>query len=820
MYARFGGVFHETQVFLNGVFAGRHENGYTSFLVRLDNSSLTYGTEPNNVLAMFVNALSTSSWWYAGGGIYRHVEIFATDAVHVAEDGVRAIARIDEAAVVRRGDGAATGTGYVDVTVEVANDDADTTTVTANASLVDASGAVVASCASKSAKAEAGVPASLSCTISAGSVDLWSVASPSVYTVAVTLLSGGVALDDDSATVGFRSMQFNTEQGFLLNGQRVSHTGFCDHNDQAVVGMAVPDRLFLHRFQMLRAIGGNARRMSHNSPADVVMALTDRLGVLTMPENRNFLNASSSFQAWHDLIKHHRNHPSVAFFSECNEVGEHRARAARCTVCTPTGRSPRVCPSLPLARSCPFARSRASVAAAPDLHAPPFRSRAGCYDAGDALPYVADTYKTMAAALAPDATITANQFSAMIGNAQSITLDVQGFSHQGVDVFQDFHEQFPKRPVMASECCSCESQRDEDDGTGHYSSFNADCVNDQTNWALNDTRPGFNTVGTYTWTMMDYYGEGHSFPQVGSSYGQFDRTVFAKQAARYYRAAWLTSRPATVPGRPPVVAAPEVSIVESWDTAGKAARDIHVYCGGDGVTAATLSVNGKAVGAPQPCAGYTYATFKGVAFAAGSITATATDAAGAALATSTTHTSGAAASLVLSVDAPHPSTGTGTAVLADGTDVAMIRATVLDAAGNRARGSADNVTFAVTGAAELIGCGNGDPDNLVPPHSATCPAYHGLARAVVRVRQVSAGTAAEHARLVAVHGGAARLRAAGLTVAAPGSADASTSFTVSASAAGLKPGSVDVAVSSDSAADGVLAVASRFAANVSLSLGE
>lgn len=333
VWVHFGGVFHTVAAFVNGIFVSFHESGYTSFVVRIDNGTdLVFGGDSaTNVIALDVDATSTTSWWYAGGGLYRHVTIYATDKTHIVEDGVYTVGTLtSEATASIKGvpTAGATADASLATTVEIGNEGDAVTSVKVTVTLVDteAGGGTVGS-----STASTEVPPSANSTvtvempaISVPGAQLWSVARPYLYTANTTIADSGTGaiIDSIATTVGFRSMEYASDFGFKLNGEQVSHTGFCDHNNMAIFGMAVPDRAWLHRFQMLRAVGGNARRMSHNAPSDIIMDLSDMLGVLTMPENRNFESGAEYARNWHDLLKHDRSHPSVAFFSECNEVGE------------------------------------------------------------------------------------------------------------------------------------------------------------------------------------------------------------------------------------------------------------------------------------------------------------------------------------------------------------------------------------------------------------------------------------------------------------------------------------------------------------------
>ena len=256
--------------------------------------------------------------------------------------------------------------------------------------------------------------------------------------------------------------------------------------------------------------------------------------------------------------------------------------------------------------------------------------------------------------------------------------------------------------------------------------------------------------------------------EVSSTYGQYDLCGFPKAASFWYRTQWLL----TVPDGPdktfPTGGKHEVRIVESWEspvaarrhchyhhphrrrrrltstttpdswpeTKGNSTRAIHAYTSAPTVE---LLVNGKSVGArsvrPMVEGPGSYAEWTAVPFAAGSITAVARDAKGAEVARHTVHTSrGAAVGLTLTIDAPHATTGTGAALLLDGQDAALLRATLVDAAGRRAPLATHNVSFRiVSGPGRVQGAHNGDPRNHEPNDAPWHAAYHGLVRAVVRV---------------------------------------------------------------------------------------
>jgi hypothetical protein len=312
--------------------------------------------------------------------------------------------------------------------------------------------------------------------------------------------------------------------------------------------------------------------------------------------------------------------------------------------------------------------------------------------------------------------------------------------------------------------------------------------------------------GTFVWTLHDYMGEpAGAWPHVSASFGAIDLAGFPKAAAAWFRAVWLSAVPPADAARPPVGGgATSVYLVEKWQASldGKAARVLHVYTN---APLARLVVNGVPT-APAAADAASVATFS-VPFAPGTVTAQALAADGATVLAAHSRASwGAPARLVLTIDAPSPLTGTGAAVLLDGQDVALVRATVVDADGNFCADAAPNVTFSVTaGPGRVAGVGNGDPANQQPSHAPWRSAYNGLARAVVRVTLAAAGSAADRALLAAVNVDAGKSRESSAIF---GSGAPPAALVVAASAPGLAGSSVTVALSVDPA-DEVRAVAAR-----------
>ena len=289
---------------------------------------------------------------------------------------------------------------------------------------------------------------------------------------------------------------------------------------------------------------------------------------------------------------------------------------------------------------------------------------------------------------------------------------------------------------------------------------------------------------------------------------------FPKAPSYWYRTAWLSSVPMSDAGRPPVPnSSATVHLVETWlpPSPPATSRVVHVYTN---APAAALRVNGALVGlAAVPAFGW--ATFSGVNYSAGTLSAEALAADNATvLAATAKHSFGAPSALVLSIDAPSLATGTGRALYLDGADVALLRAEVVDAAGHRVEDAVVNVTFAVTaGPGLVVGCSNGDPANQDPNQAPWKPAYHGLVRAIVRATLDAASPPAVRAARLAMELDAGKGPRSSTTLPAGGAPPAA--LTVTASAPGLPAASISIPLSVDPA-DEPLAVAAASVAAADL----
>jgi len=289
----------------------------------------------------------------------------------------------------------------------------------------------------------------------------------------------------------------------------------------------------------------------------------------------------------------------------------------------------------------------------------------------------------------------------------------------------------PDKPIMMSECCSCNTMRNADIGcetmkdnphsTCDQAAFNARCLER----TVNASDGVEYAAGTFVWTLFDYYGEPPSRGlTVSSTYGQFDLVGFPKSAAFWFRTQWLLNITDGSPDKPfATFGKHEVEIVESWEspdtwngTKGNTTRTIHVYSNAPKVE---LFVNNQSQGVlpigTMVRGQGSYAEFFNVTWKAGTIRADALSEDEKALTVAEKKTCGAPVALRLSLDCPSPRTGTGEAVFLDGQDAALVRASIVDKSGQVVFQADNNVTFSiVSGPGRIQGSKSGDAKSYEP----------------------------------------------------------------------------------------------------------
>lgn len=320
-YIYFEGVYNRSDVYLNGHKLGYRPNGYSSFMYDMT----PYIQPGENVLAVRVDhSRSADSRWYTGSGIYRDVYMISAPESHIAQWGVGyELKKLTK------------GKAVIAVDVKVDNPQSD---MSVSAYISDREGNRV----SEISTVKAQDYNTLSLTIK--NPQLWSVKTPNLYTLHTQLLENGKRIDSSEIPIGLRTLRFDADKGFFLNGENMKIKGVCLHHDAGALGAAVPRSVWKRRLEELKDLGVNAIRMSHNPQAPVVYDLCDELGLMVMDEASDewefpkrkwlkgwnvgepgFQGNYDFFEEWidrdvEDMVRRDRNHPSVILWSIGNEV--------------------------------------------------------------------------------------------------------------------------------------------------------------------------------------------------------------------------------------------------------------------------------------------------------------------------------------------------------------------------------------------------------------------------------------------------------------------------------------------------------------------
>ncbi len=494
----FDGAFRDVLIFVNGCFIGRNNNGYVPF--RFDITDfLAYGKK--NCIVARVDATFGDGWFYEGAGIYRHAWLTKTDALHLApfESYVR---------YKKNGDSA-----VLSLVTVVQKEGRSAESAHVSWQILDAAGKTVATAETPDQDVDGDGATTFTATANLDQPALWSPDEPNLYSAVVTVKSADHIRDAERFNFGVRFVSWDSEKGFFLNAKSMKIQGTCNHQDHAGVGAAVPDALQWYRLAVLKEMGGNAVRTSHNMPTPEWVDGCNRMGMMMMCETRQMSSSSEGLAQLTAMVKRYRNSPCVILWSVGNE--EWQLQNA-------------------------MAEEGAKIAAT---------MVARCHE------------------LDPTRAVSA----AVNGNNKqgvSDAFDIIGFNYN-LSLPDEFHKNNPTRPLFGSETASTIGTRGEYTSDPLRNTVSAYDVpvewgeSAEAWWTFYGTREW--EAGGFAWTGFDYRGEPtpYGWPSISSQFGIVDTCGFPKDTFFYYKAWW---------GKEPVL-----HLFPHWNFEGQEGYEIPVW---------------------------------------------------------------------------------------------------------------------------------------------------------------------------------------------------------------------------------------------------
>ena len=294
VFLEFEGVFRDAIVWVNGAYMDRHCSGYTGFILDITDHILP---DEDNSIAVRVDSDQPEGWWYEGAGIYRHVNLWVAEPVYFQHNKTVIKTALD---------------GKVYATAVLVNDTAAPAALPVQWEIRDGNGIVAA------AKDTVTIPAhdrhEIWAEMQVENPHLWTVETPNLYTLHIR-----AGDEETSQRFGIRTVAFDADRGFLLNGREYKIRGACVHQDFGGVGIALSDNLNYYKIKKLKEMGVNAYRCSHHAPTPALLDACDELGMLVMDETRLFGTSPEAVRQLTDVMERDRNRPSVFIWSLGNE---------------------------------------------------------------------------------------------------------------------------------------------------------------------------------------------------------------------------------------------------------------------------------------------------------------------------------------------------------------------------------------------------------------------------------------------------------------------------------------------------------------------
>jgi beta-galactosidase len=677
VYIEFDGVYHHSDVWVNGHHLGFRPYGYSSFFYDLT-PYLKFNGQKNIIAVKVDNSRQPNSRWYSGSGIYRNVKLITANKVSVNNWGTFVTTpQVSKSQTT------------VNVQTSVRNFTGNAQTANITQTVYDATGKTVTSNTIAAYNLKDTIT-QLNQTLQVSNPELWSIDRPYLYKVVTKITLAGNVVDEYETPIGIRYFNFDADKGFSLNGKPMKILGVCNHHDLGALGAAINTRAIERQLQLLKAMGCNAIRTSHNPPAPELLDLCDKMGFIVMDEAFDMWNKQKKpydyhlyFKEWHKIdleaqIMRDRNHPSVMIWSIGNEIPEQTDTIG-------------------------FNTAKDIAAIIHNL----------------------DTTRPLTAANNnPD---TRNKI------IQSGALDLIGYNYHHNELSK-FHDRYPGKKFIGTETTSAFETRGYFDmpsdtikrWSNKTEGKNADLTvtsYDNTSAAWGSTHEETWKIikkydflsGMFIWTGFDYIGEPtpYPWPARSSYFGIIDLAGFPKDVYYMYQSEWTNT--------------PVLHLLPHWNWQPGKTVDVWAYY--NNADEVELYLNGKSLGVKRKKGDDLHVVWP-VKFEQGTLKAVSRKA-GKTVLTTEVKTASAAAKIELVADRK--------TIDADGKDLSFITVKVLDKDGNLVPNADNRINFKINGDAFIAGVDNGDPTNLDPFKADYRKAFHGLALAIVQAQQ-KAGT--------------------------------------------------------------------------------
>jgi beta-galactosidase len=707
-YLDFDGVYMNSAVYLNGQLLGVRPYGYISFRYDLT-PYIVWGGK--NVVAVRVdNSDQPNSRWYSGCGIYRHVWLTKCHPVHVAQWGTYATTPT------------VNGRQMVRLEVNVENrqaDSLDAASLAVRVSLLDAAGKQVQQAESPAFLLKSGADTLQTVEMEVKKPHLWDVDDPYLYTLRAEVVDSRNAqvLDAYDTPLGIRTFRFDAELGFKLNRRSMKINGVCLHHDLGCLGSAINTRAIQRQLEMLKEMGCNAIRTSHNPPAPELLDLCDRMGFIVMDEAFDMWHRRKTqndyaryFDAWHmrdlqDMVRRDRNHPCILMWSIGNEVLEQWSSAEADTLTLEQANT-----VLNFGHDLEDQRAEKGET---------MNSRLTKHLVG----LVKDLDNTR------PVTAGCNEPDPSNHLFRSGALDIIGFNYHE-ESFADVPQVYPGKPFLVTESVSALQTR------GFYRMPSDSIFISPIRWDIpytdaanacsaydNQHAPWSCTheymqrmakkydylCGQFIWTGFDYLGEPtpYGWPAHSSFFGIIDLAGFPKDIYYMYQSIWR----------------PDLNVLHlfpHWNWQPGQMVDMWAYY--NNADEVELFVNGKSQGVQKKGEDDFHVMWR-VPFEAGTVKAVSRRN-GKVVCEQEIHTAGAPARLRLTPDRAQ--------LTADGSDLSFITVEVLDKDGNLCPDADNDVQFQVEGDAFIAGVDNGSPMSLERFKDNHRRAFHGKCLVVIQ----------------------------------------------------------------------------------------